>query len=140
MKWTTKILGMAYTVMRSKLGSSMPANVVVGFDVILAHARDDDGNVADVVDVVVADIRNMFETTRPLPGAPPHHLHFLIEEIGAGIAFWRYIDIAEEFIALLCEYSGRWHAVRGEDLLGGRAGASGRSRRWRRNRTHCRRC
>src|SRR3546814_5099813 len=67
----------------------MRADVVVGLDRGRVGADDDDRLVDDVIGDVVADLGDLFETTRDLPHVRPQMLGLEPRELGAVINLFR---------------------------------------------------
>jgi hypothetical protein len=57
----------------------MQAAVVISAQPLLG-AHDDQRSASQVVDIIVADLGNVLFAARVLPDAPPHFLHFQVEE------------------------------------------------------------
>ncbi len=93
-----ELAGAALAAAGAQLGAAMQAGVVIGADVVLGDAGDDEAVVADLVDVIVADFGDVFLAAGPLPGAGPQplELFFLIGRIDVALG----VDIlaAEIFV------------------------------------------
>ena len=95
----------------------MEAGVVVGADVVLGDAGDDEAVGADLVNLIVADIGDMFLAASPLPCAGPQALEFFFLIGRIDIALGVDILAAEKFVALAGDPAGRFHLVAGDNIL-----------------------
>ena len=91
------------------------------FDLDFGYSGNDHGVGADVVNVMVANARNVLFTTRPLPGARPHGAHLLAEEIRAGVAAGGQVGVTQKCIGLGGQRRGRRLGIGGEYLRNGAA-------------------
>jgi hypothetical protein len=85
-KRTTEALSKAGTLFSKYSGAPVSAAVNESFDFTLCGPRDDDRIGANVVHIVIANARNVFFSTRPLPALRPHARQFFIKKMRAGVA------------------------------------------------------
>ena len=109
---------------RLQLGAAVQAGVVERPDRAVRSTHHDGRPVTDVVDVVVARLRDVFLATCPLPGTRPHVL-----VLGCGVArrgelLVRHIGVTFELVRLHQQLRGRRRRVAEDEIPCARAGAA----------------
>src|SRR5579872_4422506 len=77
----------------SQLRAAMKAGVVVGTDIALRDTGDDEGIRADVVDVIVTDLRDVLFPAGKLPGSGPQAIELSLGISGLQIAVGRDVPV-----------------------------------------------
>ena len=101
----------------------MQADVHEGADAF-GRAGDQDRLVADLIDDMVADVRDLLDPAGHLPDLLPHMLHFQIVPFAGEIAFDRNVaGVGGGWRGFEAQDIGRWPHVLRQDFLHGRARA-----------------
>lgn len=94
---TQELLAAATRAGVLELHAAMRTGVDEGTDAVVAP-DDDHRVVANVVDVEVADFRDLLLSTSPLPRARPHVRHLTLEKRLVGIAREGNVVVAEKLV------------------------------------------
>src|SRR3546814_2813461 len=89
---------------------AMRADVVAGLDRGRVGADDDDRLVDDVIGDVVADLGDLFETTRDLPHVRPQMLGLEPRELGAVIDLFRD-EVITDFVGRSEEHTSELQSL-----------------------------
>jgi len=101
------------------------AGVEIGADVVGGHAGDDEAVRAEVVDMIVADFRDVFLAAGELPGAGPEAFVLGFRVSRVDIALGVDVLAAHVFIGFRADPAGRCNLISGDDVLRALRGAAG---------------
>jgi len=76
--------------------AAVSAAVDKRFDLAFCGPRDDHRVGTNVINIMIADARDVLVATRPLPALRPHIPDFVVKKIGAGIAVGRKVGVPQK--------------------------------------------
>jgi len=109
--------GRAPPVVLAQLAAPVQAGVAVGLDLAGSGADDQERQVCDVVDVVIADLGNLLREAGELPRAAPQPLDFKVMDILRVVHAGRHPRVARCVLADSPQHLRHWVRVVVEQLV-----------------------